>query len=311
MPDVSVVDLGHNLHLIDAYLVDEPHRLACYLFDTPERVLIDCGPSRSIGHLFAALDYLGIDDVTLLALTHVHIDHAGGAGHFATRFPRARIAVHPLGARHVADPARLVASATRAFGEQSMRDHWGPVEPVDPSRLLVLDEGDRIPLGDGRSIEVLHTPGHAKHHLIFSEDETGACLIGDEAGVAFPHSHAIQPATPAPDFDPQATAEQLRRIGARRPSLLGFAHYGPHPDPQAALAQAEQRVWEWVSWIEQAGREEDIEEDITASFRRWVLDRHRVEGMPETEVAVYDRHTYWTTQIDGIRRWIDRSGPVG
>ena len=306
MPSVSVVDLGHNLHLIDAYLVDEPHRLACYLFDTPERVLIDCGPSRSIGHLFAALDHLGIDDVAVLALTHIHIDHAGGAGHFAARFPHARIAVHTLGARHVADPARLVASATRAFGEQSMRDHWGPVEAVDPSRLLVLDEGDRIPLGVRRSIEVLYTPGHAKHHLVFAEADTGACLIGDEAGVAFPHSHAIQPATPAPDFDPRATSEQLRRLAARRPSILGFAHYGPHPDPQAALAQAEQRVWEWVSWIDKAGREEDV----TASFRRWVLDRHRAEGLSEEAVALYDRHTFWATQVDGIRRWLDRRDPA-
>jgi glyoxylase-like metal-dependent hydrolase (beta-lactamase superfamily II) len=307
MPDVSVTPLGHNLYLIDAYLVDEPRRLACYLFDTPERALIDCGPSHSIRYLFAALDHLGIDDIATLAVTHVHIDHAGGAGHFAARFPRARVAVHALGAPHVADPTRLVASTTRAFGDQVMRDHWGPVEPVDPSRLLVLDEGDRIPLGGGRSIEVLYTPGHAKHHLVHFESETGACLIGDEAGVAFPHSHAVQPATPTPDFDPQATTQQLRRIAARRPSLLGFAHYGPHPNPQGALAQAEQRVWEWVSWLEQAR----AVDDVTASFRRWVLDGHRADGMAEEEVATYDRHTLWAAQVAGIQRWLDRRPSAG
>lgn len=302
MPQVSYVDLGHDLYLIDAYLTDEPHRLACYLFDTPERALIDCGPSHSIGHLFDALDHLGIDDVGTLAVTHIHLDHAGGAGHFAARFPKARVAVHSRGARHLADPARLVASATRAFGEKSMREHWGPVDPVDPARLQTLDEGSRIALGAGRSLEVMYTPGHAKHHVVFFEDETGACLIGDEAGVAFPHSHAVQPATPAPDFDATATVEQLRRIAARRPALLGFAHFGPHPDPQAALAQAEQRVREWVAWMEQPPEDADLVD----SFRSWVLGAHRARGMPEDEIARYDRHTFWATQVDGIRRWLDQ-----
>ena len=306
MPHVSVVDLGHDLYLIDAYLVDEPERLACYLFDTPERVLIDCGPSRSIGHLFAALDHLGIDDVAVLAVTHIHLDHAGGAGHFAARFPQARIAVHRLGARHLADPARLVASATRAFGEQSMRDHWGPMEAVDPSRLLVLDEGDRIPLGAGRSIEVMYTPGHAKHHLVFVEAETGACLIGDEVGVAFPHGHAVQPATPAPDFDPRAhqraTAPHRRppaRLSRFRP-LRAASRPSSCPGPGRAARLG-------VGFLDrQAGREEDV----TASFRRWVLDRHRAEGLSEEAVALYDRHTFWATQVDGIRRWLDRRDPA-
>ena len=115
MPAVSYTDLGHDLYLIDGYLIEEPHRLACYLFDTPERVLIDCGPSHSIGHLFAALDHLGIDDVATLAVTHIHLDHAGGAGHFAARFPGARVAVHSVGLPHLAAPARLIASATRVL----------------------------------------------------------------------------------------------------------------------------------------------------------------------------------------------------
>lgn len=307
MPQVSYVGLGHDLYLIDAYMTDEPHRLACYLFDTPERALIDCGPSHSIGHLFDALDHLGIDDVSTLAVTHIHLDHAGGAGHFAARFPRAKVAVHSRGARHLADPTRLVASATRAFGETSMREHWGPVDPVDPLRLQSIDEGSRLSLGAGRFLEVMYTPGHAKHHVVFFEDETGACLIGDEAGVAFPHRHAVQPATPAPDFDAAATVEQLQRIAARRPALLGFAHFGPHPDPQAALAQAEQRVQEWVSWIQRPPEDADL----VASFRAWVLDAHRAQGMPEDEIARYDRHTFWNTQVEGIRRWLDQAGAAG
>lgn len=305
MPEVAVTSLGHDLYLIDAFMHDRPERLACYLFDTPERVLVECGPSASIGHLFDALDYLGIDDVGTLAVTHIHLDHAGGAGHFAARFPRARVAVHGLGAPHLAEPARLLASATRIYGEERMRRDWGPMEPLDPARLVVLDEGDRLPLGGGRSLEVMYTPGHAKHHLVYLEAETGACLVGDEIGVAFPHGHAVQPDTPPPDFDPIITGVQLRRIAARRPAFLGLAHFGPHLDPQRALLEAEQRMWEAVAWVEAAG----AMQDPTAAYRDWIVAGHRARGTAEDEIAKYDDHTFWAMQPAGIRRWLDRRDP--
>jgi len=307
MPDVSVTPLGHDLYLIDAFMHGGPEYLACYLFDTPERVLIECGPSRTIDHLFAALDYLGIDDAGTLAVTHIHLDHAGGAGHFAARFPNARVAVHSLGAPHLVDPARLVASTTQVFGAEHMRDAWGPMEPIDPGRLLVLDEGARIPLGNGRVLEVMYTPGHARHHLVYFEAESGACLVGDEVGVCFPHGHAVQPSTPPPDFDPHLITEHLHRIAARRPAFLGFAHYGLHSDPPAALAEAEERLWEWVAWVEEnpSGRE------ATDEFHRWVLDGHRSRGMTEDEVTHYEHHTFWPMQPAGIRRWLDRRAPAG
>jgi glyoxylase-like metal-dependent hydrolase (beta-lactamase superfamily II) len=307
MPDISVTPLGHDLYLIDAFMHDGPENLACYLFDTPERVLIECGPSRTIGHLFAALDHLGIDDAGTLAVTHIHLDHAGGAGHFAARFPTARVAVHTLGARHLADPTRLMASAARAYADDPAHGDWGPMEPIDPGRLLVIDEGDRIPLGSGRFLEVMYTPGHARHHLVYFEAESGACLVGDEVGVCFPHGHAVQPNTPPPDFDPNLITDQLRRIAARRPAFLGFAHYGPRFDPPAALAQAEERLWEWVHWVERHAPADDAD----AAFRRWVLDGHRVRGMAASDVEHYERHTSWPMQRAGIQRWLDRRNPAG
>jgi len=303
MPDVSVTSLGHDLYLIDAHLFDRPERLACYLFDTPQRVLIECGPSRSIHHLFSALDHLGIDDVATIAVTHIHLDHAGGAAHFAARFPEATVAVHARGAPHLIDPSRLWTSATRLYGEQGMEDMWGPMEPLSPDRLLGLDEGTRIPLGGGREIEVLYTPGHAKHHVVFFEAETGACFVGDAVGIAFPHGHIVQPDTPPPDFDPDLITTHLHRVAARDPAFLGFAHYGPHPDPQRALSQAEQRLWSWVRYVEEAAGD-DLE--VGAALRRWVLDGYRTEGHPEEVVATYEHNAFWSMFVPGIRRWLDR-----
>jgi glyoxylase-like metal-dependent hydrolase (beta-lactamase superfamily II) len=302
MPDVSVTPLGHDLYLIDAFMHDEEHRLACYLFDTPNRVLIECGPSRSIGHLYDALDHIGVDDVAAMAVTHIHLDHAGGAGQFAARYPKARIGVHAAGARHLVSPERLWDSATRIYGEQGMLDLWGPMVALPEERLLVLDEGDRIPLGGGRSVEVMYTPGHAKHHIVFFEDETGGSFIGDAVGIAFPHGHMVQPVTPPPDFDPHLVDEHLTRIADRSPAFIGFAHYGPASDAAGRLAQASERLWAWVRWVEASG----TDADLTDHMRRWVLDGYRDEGYPEDVIAQYDRNTFWPMQATGIQHWLSR-----
>ncbi|OFW66779.1 MAG: hypothetical protein A2Z12_09275 [Actinobacteria bacterium RBG_16_68_21] len=298
----EVTSLGNDLYLLDAMMHDEPGRLACYLFDTPNRVLIECGPSRSIGHLYDALAAAGVDDVAVMAVTHIHLDHAGGAGHFADRFPGAAIAVHAAGARHLASPERLWSSATRIYGEQGMHELWGPMQPIAPERLLVIEEGTRIPLGGGRSVEVMYTPGHAKHEVVFFEEETGACLVGDAVGIAFPHGHMVQPVTPPPDFDPDLVTEHLERIAIRDPAFLGFAHFGPNRDCQNSLAVAAERLWQWVDWVEAAGA--DAGGDLDEALRRWVLDGYRRDGYSEEVIAAYDRATYWPMQAAGIQRWL-------
>ena len=305
MPEVSVTPLGHDLYLIDAYMHDEAERLACYLFDTPNRVLIECGPSRTIGHLYEALASIGVDDVAVLAVTHIHLDHAGGAGHLARRFPAARIGVHEQGARHLVAPERLWASAERIYTPQGMLDLWGPMEPIPAERLLVLEEGSTLPLGNGRHIEVMYTPGHARHHVVFHEADTGAALIGDSVGLAFPHGHLVHPNTPPPDFDPHLVAEQMRRIAARQPAFLGFAHYGPDRDPQGTLETAQRRMWDWVRWVEGAAALDDAA--LVAAMREWVLAGYRAEGYPDDTIARYDRNTYWPMQSAGIRRWLSQS----
>lgn len=308
MPRVSVTDLGHDLYMIDAYMHDEEERLACYLFDTPTRVLIECGPSRTIGHLYDALVSLGIDDIALLAVTHIHLDHAGGAGHFARRFPDARIGVHEKGARHLVSPERLWASAERIYTPQGMLDLWGPMEPIEQARLQVLGEGDSIDLGGGRVIDVMYTPGHAKHHIVFFEAESGACMIGDSVGLAFPHGHLVHPNTPPPDFDPHLVTQQMQRIAARDPEFLGFAHFGPDRTPGETLDRAQERLWRWVRWVEGAAAEEN--DDLVGAMRTWVLAGYRAEGYSDEVVAQYDRNTFWPMQAAGIRRWLEqRSGP--
>ncbi|MDP8958480.1 MAG: MBL fold metallo-hydrolase [Actinomycetota bacterium] len=303
MTDFRLHQLSDHLYVIDAWMQGEPERLACYLFDTPERVLIECGPSLTMDHLFAGLEQLGIDDLAMLVVSHVHLDHAGAAGHVAARFRRARIGVHREGARHLVDPSRLWSSATRAYGgEDATRALWGPMEAVPEHRLLVLEEGDRVPLGGGRFLEVLYTPGHARHHIVFFDPQGGGAFIGDSVGVAYPHGHIVQPVTPPPDFDPGLVVEQLHRIGKLEPAFLGFAHFGPEYRVKEALGEAEERLWSWVGFVESLPT--DDPQEATQRLRSWVLEGYREEGYPEAVLAEYDEATYWPMQAVGIMRWL-------
>ncbi len=300
MFEVSVTDLGNSLYMIDAGMHGEPERLACYLFDTPERVLIECGPSNVLPHLVAALESVGVDEVSAMVVTHIHLDHAGGAGHFADRYPGSMIGVHTKGARHLIDPERLWASAERVWTPEGMQQLWGPMMPVPEDRIMVLDEGSRVQLGGSRSLEVMYTPGHAQHHIVFTEEQSGSMFVGDAVGIAFPHGHMVQPVTPPPDFDEAAAVQQLRRMAAREPQTVGFAHYGVTSDVARVFEQAEERLGEWVQFVQQL----QDDDDGTEALREWVLQGYRAQGLSEEAINQYDLNTFWPMQVTGIRRWL-------
>ena len=303
MGQSQVTEIADNLYMIDAWMEEGPERLACYLLDTPERVLVEVGPSVTLHHLTAALDDLGIDELAAIVVTHIHIDHAGGAGQLARRYPKARIGVHSRGARHLATPDRLWSSAVGVFGEEWLAKTWGPMEPIPEDRLMVLNEGDRVPLGGGRFLDVMHTPGHAKHHIVFHEEQSGGMFVGDSVGLCYPHGHFVQPVTPPPDFDARSTVEQMRRMLERHPSFLGFAHFGPEWRVEETLASAEERIWDWVRVVENTAHLSD--EAATEELRRW-SHRHYLDlGFAEEDIRSYEAKTFWPMQVAGIRRWLE------
>jgi glyoxylase-like metal-dependent hydrolase (beta-lactamase superfamily II) len=306
MTDSLAIPLGHDIYLIDVGMYGEPERMSCYLFDTPHRVLVECGPSLSCDRLFATLDQLGIDDVATLAVTHIHLDHSGGAGQFARRFPRSRVAAHSRGVRHLADPSRLWASATSLYGDEGTRRRWGPLEPVDQDRLLALEDGDRIQLSRSRSLQVLHTPGHARHHVVFSDSDSGACMVGDALGLSYPLGRIVQPTTPPPDLDPDLLVEQLHRIASLDPSYLALGHFGTDPDCETALAAAEESLRRWVNWVR-----EDLAAgvaDLGEALRHRTLEGYRDQSTPDEVVALYDHNTPWPMMAAGIAHWLSREG---
>lgn len=258
---------------------------AGYLLPAPRPTLVECGPARSVGHLIAGLRSLGMDpdDLAFLVLTHIHLDHAGGAGDVAAAFPNATIVVSEVGARHLADPTRLNRSAGAVYGPL-FDTVYGACTPIGAERIRGVADGDTLDLGGGRSLTLLYTPGHAKHHLGVHDDVSGALFSGDSVGVRLPGMPVLRPATPPADFHLEAALASIARYRELEPSRIYLAHYGPVDPPDAALAEADERLRLWAVTAEAAYHEsselDHVAETLAARFRD-ELDPASVADDPE------------------------------
>jgi glyoxylase-like metal-dependent hydrolase (beta-lactamase superfamily II) len=218
---------------IDVRHLDQAQVVCCYQLDD---VIVDPGPAVTIDTL---LEALGDWQPAKILLTHIHLDHAGATGALAERWPDAEVWVHERGARHMADPSRLMASATRIYGDDMDR-LWGEMVPVPEERLRVLSGGERI--GPWR---VEYTPGHAWHHVSYLHEPTGTALVGDVAGVRIADG-PILPPTPPPDIDLGAWHASLRTVAAWRPERIGVTHFGAWDDVEHHIETLHENLDRWA-----------------------------------------------------------------
>jgi glyoxylase-like metal-dependent hydrolase (beta-lactamase superfamily II) len=268
-PEAASDLIGPGVRQIDTLLGGWERVTAGYLVEGPEPVLVETGSQTSVPALLAALEGLGVgpSDLAGVVVTHIHLDHAGGVGDVAAAFPNATVYVHEKGARHLADPSRLVASAARVYGDL-LDDLYGRMAPTPSDRIRVLGEGDEVVVGPTRSLTAVDSPGHAKHHLGLHDSETGILFVGDAVGVRLPDVGVLRPATPPPDFDLDLALDSLGRFAARRPSALALAHYGVVPgDPADTLEEAAEVLRRWAEVAEAAWRAgRDIPDALSAAF---------------------------------------------
>ncbi|HEX6400563.1 MAG TPA: MBL fold metallo-hydrolase [Actinomycetota bacterium] len=267
-----VFPVADGITAIDTFMGGRARYTAAYLLDATETTLVETGPGTSVEPVAAALDHLGVaaGELAHIVLTHIHLDHAGGVGRLARRFPRATVWVHERGAPHLADPSRLVASATRVWGEREMQEFFLPVEPVASTRIEALLDGDVIDMGD-RSLAALDTPGHASHHVALVDSRTGAVFTGDALGIHVPDLPVLRPATPPPEFDLERYIDSIERIRRAARSVLLFAHFGPLDEVDATCDLAIRRVRHWAGVVEEGVRAGNDPDELVARLESAAL----------------------------------------
>jgi glyoxylase-like metal-dependent hydrolase (beta-lactamase superfamily II) len=231
--------LAGDLILIDTDYSHTPEAIGVYLLLGERPALIETGPASTIETLLDGIRAAGLDprDLQAIAVTHIHLDHAGAAGTLVNRFPHLDVYVHPVGAPHLIDPARLLASARRLYGD-ALERLMGETIPLPRERVHMLEDGAQVRLGS-RQFVALDTPGHASHHLAFLDEASGDLFTGDAAGVALPGSRYVAPPTPPPDLDIPAWRATLARLRALHPRRLLLTHFGPHTWVDDLLTQLE------------------------------------------------------------------------
>lgn len=241
-----MIPLAAGIDYLDLQFLGFPSVIATAVLHGPSGVaLIDPGPSSSLGNLRATLARNGISirDVRQILLTHIHLDHGGCTGSLVKENPAAEVFVHERGAPHLADPAKLLASAARLYG-QDMDRLWGEFLPVPADRLRVLAGGERVAAGS-RTLEVAYTPGHASHHVSYFEPESRIAFVGDTAGIRRGSGIYVMPASPPPDIDLEVWRTSESRILAWDPDTLFLTHFGPFNGARPHFQQLMDRLIEW------------------------------------------------------------------
>jgi len=267
--------MGHTRSIGTALLESKGHR-----------VLIDPGPGSTLETLRQQLMAHGltVGELEAIWLTHIHMDHAGASGALVRENPRLPVYVHKVGAPHMADPSKLMASALRLW-PNDLHTLFGEMLPVPAENLRVLEGGETLTLG-ARKIEVVYTPGHASHHVSYFDQQEGVAFVGDTAGVRIEGNSYVMPATPPPDIDLEIWEKSFEAILERKPSRLFLTHFGFSENPAEHIVRFRERLHHWAALAEKSVRSATSDEAATQTFVA-ATKAEIAENLPAKEVEHY------------------------
>lgn len=262
-------------------------------------VLVESGPGSTLSALEAGLAKEGFSarDVTHVLLTHIHLDHAGAAGWFSQQ--GAQIIVHPLGAPHLLHPEKLIASATRIYGDR-MESLWGDFLPVTESRLRVVQDAEEIVIGDLRFVAV-NTPGHAEHHYVYLFEDV--CFSGDVGGVRIPGYPYLRVPMPPPELHLERWHASIARMRKEKFARIAPTHFGIYDDPEWHLQQVEKGLDSAARWLEQAMPADPPAEELRRSFTGWMEAEGRAQGLSPEATKAYELANPLGMSADGLSRY--------
>ena len=306
----------HGIHTIDTAFQREHFDAAYLIVENGRGAFVDCGTNHSVPLLLSALEGVGLtpDDVDWLIVTHVHLDHAGGAGLLMQRLPNARLAAHPRAAPHLIDPEKLIAGATAVYGEEEMQRSYGAIQPVPEARVRIVDDGETVLLA-GRALECIDTPGHARHHHCVWDTRSRSWFTGDTFGLSYreldgPHGAFILPTTTPVQFEPDALKASIARMVERAPEAMYLTHYGPVSNvPRLAQVLYEQ-IDAMVAIADSCDGRADRHRCLTAGLTALYLERAHALQVPLADEDV-ERILAMDIELNaqGLGVWLDRGRP--
>jgi len=305
-----ITDLGHDVFQIDTRMAGYDGITAGYLIRAERPCLVETGTAPSAPLVRDALAALGVGpaDLATVVVTHIHLDHAGGTGDIAAMFPAAQVVVHELGARHLADPSRLMRSARMVWGDE-LDGLFGTLAPTPADRIRAVEQRGVVDLGGGRRLDSHYSPGHARHHVGLVDSASGDLYVGDAAGVYVQETGDMRPATPPPDFNLDVALESLRLFAALQPARLLFSHFGPVTNVEETLDRSAAEINLWVAETRRArgaGMDTDHAAAMVAERTRQRYAALAPEADPQLAVK-FDRMSGAAANVAGIMHWLERA----
>ncbi|SDX02178.1 Glyoxylase, beta-lactamase superfamily II [Marininema mesophilum] len=287
MQPIQIIDWGFDIFMIEGYDLGMAGRTGIYVIEAEELTLVETGPSPSVPYILEGLKERGYapEDVKNVIVTHIHLDHAGGAGLLCQSCPDARVVVHPRGARHLADPSRLIEGAKMVYGDQ-FASLFDPVLPIDPARILIREDGDTLDIGKGHLLQFINSPGHAAHHFSIFDPVSKGIFTGDTAGIYYQQTeeYGFQfclPSTSPNQFDPDAMRNSIARFETIGPERLFFGHFGMMDNPAEAYRQVLDGLDRFIDTASKAFKEGEgakgVEERLKNHYHSYLL----AQGIPQ------------------------------
>lgn len=252
--DYYPIDSCPDYYYLDTGMYDTERYGSMYIVDAERPALIDTGIGTNYEYILEAMAEIGIapEELEIIAPTHIHLDHAGGAGFLAEECPNADVCIHEIGARHLVDPERLIEGTKLAVEDQWQ--YYAEPKPVPEDRITELSDGDTIDLGD-RVLDVHHAPGHAPHQVIYHDPDHQVIATGDAAGIWVPQTESIRQTSPPSNFDLEACLSDVETIRSLAPETLLFGHFGPAEASDELLDEYKEVLTEWVESVEEKRKE--------------------------------------------------------
>lgn len=307
-----MIDNGQGIYTIDSHYWREK-LAAVYLVKEGNQVaLVETAHAKSLPYVMAGLSELGVtsQEVKYIFLTHIHLDHAGGAGCYMEAFPNALLVVHPKGVRHMINPSKLEAGAIAVYGEEFVRETYGKLLPIDEARILVAEDGLEVDL-NGRKLICRNAPGHANHHNIIFDSLSQGLFSGDVFGIGYPELNVngetlVFPSSTPVNFDPQKMLQSIELIESYQPQAIYLTHFGVARNVATLLKSLRQMIPEYVKIALEAKDSNDKVAVITDKLNRYFIGQARLFGVTLSDQEIIEcAGLDMQINAQGLAVWLD------